>query len=535
MKSNNIVSKVIESCKNYSEKQAVIYLNGGIFFKSHFEKITYKKLYKDVIYTSEKLKSLGFKKGDRILVFVPMSYELYVIALAILYIGAVLVFIDAWSDKNRLSMACSIVKPVGFIGTLKAQLLRISSAIRKIPIKIISTSLIPNSSPDINELIIKTPEPVSKEDEAIVTFTTGSTGAPKAAKRTHGFLLNQRSALIEHMPLGQDDINLATLPIFVLNNMSLGITTVLPDFNPAKPADFDPEKMVHQINTLNITSSIGSPAFFENIANYLVNTNISTSFKHIYTGGAPIFKPLAVKLKQAFPETNVHVVYGATEVEPVSSIPLDDYIKQNHKSGLPVGKKVDSLKVKIIQPCDEPIVISDNISLENYEINDDSPGEIIVSGDHVLKEYIGSPHEFQKNKILSQGELWHRTGDAGRIDSNGNIFLYGRVKNRFLNINKKYVFALTIEQELLTIDKIVFSSIFNVNERIYIALETEAALSKFEENKIIEQVKRMFEELDIYEIVFLKSIPRDPRHNSKVNYEKLVKLFTNTKLTENSI
>ncbi|KPA16319.1 peptide synthase [Candidatus Magnetomorum sp. HK-1] len=525
MESNNIVSKVIEICQKFPEKKAIIYQNDQFFFKTHYEKVTYRQLYIDVIDTAKRLKKYGFKQGDRILVFVPMSYELYVIALAILYIGAVLVFVDAWSNKNRLSMACDIVKPVGFIGTLKAQILRLSGAIRKIPIKVISNSLVSNSQEVIDQLRTGTPENVSLENEAIVTFTTGSTGAPKAAKRTHGFLLSQRKALMAHMSLQDNDVDLATLPIFVLNNMSLGVTTVLPNFNPAKPSDFDPKKLLEQINTLNITSSIGSPAFFENLANYLVKTKTPSSFKTIYTGGAPIFKPLAIKLRQAFPKTDVHVVYGATEVEPVSSISLDDYIQQDHSSGLPVGKKVDSLKIKIIKPSNEPIIINDNESIQKYEVSDDEVGEILVSGDHVLKEYIGSPLEFKKNKIVCDGELWHRTGDAGRIDSKGFIYLHGRVKNRFLNVHKKNVFALPIEQELLNIDKIEFSSIFSVKDKLYIALEPENTLSRLEKKNIISMIKDKFKDLNIDEIVFIDKIPRDPRHNSKANYEKLVELY----------
>jgi len=525
MESNNIVSKIIEICNKFPDKHAIIHQKDQFFFKAQFEKVTYKQLYSDVIDTAKRLKKNGLGKGDRILVFVPMSYELYVIALAILYIGAVLVFVDAWSNKNRLNMACDIVKPMGFIGTLKAQVLRIAGSIRKIPVKIISNTLVSSNRETLKVPNIDSPVDVSFEDEAIVTFTTGSTGAPKAAKRTHGFLFNQRKALIDHISLQDNDIDLPTLPIFVLNNMSLGVTTVLPVFNPAKPADFDTQKMVEQINTLNITSSTGSPAFFENLANYLIETKKHTSFKTIYTGGAPIFKPLAVKLRQAFPNTDIHVVYGATEVEPVSSIPIDEYIKMDHSSGLPLGKIVDSLKIKIIKPSSESIILNDNESIQEYEVNDDEVGEIIVSGDHVLQEYIGSPQEFKKNKIESDGDLWHRTGDAGRIDSNGFIYLHGRVKNRFLNVHQKNVFALPVEQELLTIDKIEFSSIFNVENQIYIALETEKELSKNEQIEIKTIVREKFKDLKIKKIVFLEKIPRDPRHNSKANYEQLAELY----------
>jgi acyl-CoA synthetase (AMP-forming)/AMP-acid ligase II len=521
MKSKNIVLKVIDYCQNHSNQLAMIINKKPFFGKSHYLRISYGKLYDDILFSAHQLKQNGFKKGDRILVFVPMSYELYVIALSILYIGAVLVFVDAWANKNRLAMACDIVQPVGFIGTLKAQLLRLSQSIRNIPIKIISNSLISSQIVSKNDAITSEAEYVGNENEAIVTFTTGSTGAPKAAKRTHGFLLSQRNALMEHMPLQKDEVNLVTLPIFVMNNLSMGIPSYLPDFNPAKPSDFDADSMITQINELNIASSIASPAFFENIANTILKTNQLTSFKTIYTGGAPVFKPLAIKLRKAFPKTDVHVVYGATEVEPVSSIPLDDYINLDHSAGLPLGKIVNGLQLKIIQPTSEPVQIKDNESLKDYEISNNEVGEIIVSGDHVLKEYIGSSLEFNKNKIVSENQLWHRTGDAGRIDAKGFVYLHGRIKNRFYTNQNKYLFSIPIEQDLLKIDGVLFSAIFETNEKIYIALEVDPSISSSKKTHIISQVNERIKEIQVHKILFLNNIPRDPRHNSKADYEKI--------------
>ena len=521
MESYHIISKFIDHAQNNPHKIALIHKKDLLFFKRPFENVTYHQLYCDMIWTAQKLKEQGIQKKDRILVFVPMSYDLYVIALAILHIGAVLVFVDAWSNLNRLSMACDIVKPVGFIGTVKAQILRLSSAIRQIPLKIISHTLLCHQQGMHQSIDSIPPEHVSADNEAIVTFTTGSTGAPKAAKRTHEFLYNQHLALNAHMPLVADDINLATLPIFVLNNLLIGITTVLPDFNPAKPSEFDPQTVVQQIIDLNVTSSIGSPSFFDYLANYILKTKKATPFKTIYTGGAPIFKPLAKKFRQAFPKADIHVVFGATEVEPVSSIPLDDYIQRDHQFGLPVGKKVHALNIKRIQPTDDEICIDDNHSLQDYEVTGDAVGEIIVSGNHVLKEYIGSPLMFKKNKIISNGQLWHRTGDAGRIDSEGMIYLYGRVKNRFLTKQNQYVFAIPIEQEILTIEAIEFTALFKANALVYVALESKTTLSENEKDQIRSKVKTIVQDLYIHDILFLKTIPRDPRHHSKANYEKL--------------
>ncbi|ETR71296.1 MAG: amp-dependent synthetase and ligase [Candidatus Magnetoglobus multicellularis str. Araruama] len=500
MKSDNIISKFVENARQHKDRVALCYRSG--FFRSRFQQVTYDQLLSDVNIAVHNLKKSGFEKNDRILVFVPMSYELYVLCLGILHMGAVLVFVDAWSNKNRLSMACDIVQPKGFIGTLKAQLLRLSASIRQIPIKCISTQLLSTQPHQtINEI---NPAETTEEDEAIVTFTTGSTGAPKAAKRTHGFLLAQHHALHAHMPIPENDINLATLPIFVLNNLTMKSTTVLPDFNPARPSDFNAKNVVDQIIDLKVTSSIGSPAFFDHLANYILETNTFTSFKTIYTGGAPIFKPMAQKFRQAFPQTDIHVVYGATEVEPVSSIPLDDYIKQDHRFGLPVGKHISSLKVKVIKPSDNALILDDTQRLESLEVNDNEVGEIIVSGDHVLKEYIGSEAMFNQNKIVCNNVLWHRTGDAGRMDTNGHLYLYGRVKNRFLTQDGHPVFSIPIEQAMIQVSKISFAAMFMAQNNLYVALEPEKPLSASEKDDILLEVKKIVKDLQVKEILFMK-------------------------------
>src|SRR5262249_39755270 len=110
--------------------------------------------------------------------------------------------------------------------------------------------------------------PVAASDAALVTFTTGSTGTPKAAVRSHAFLWAQHLALQDHLRLPQDDVDLPTLPGFVLNNLAVGCTTVLPDFDPRRPADIDPAAIHRQMTAERVTTTGGSPAFYERLATW---------------------------------------------------------------------------------------------------------------------------------------------------------------------------------------------------------------------------------------------------------------------------
>ena len=127
---NNIVEILFENAEKHPEKLAIIHKQ---------EKVTYKKLAQDVKEYAQYFLSKGIKKGDNVLIFVPMTIELYKILSAIFYIGATAVFVDAWADKNRLDQALTIVPCKAFIACPKAFILKlISKKVRDVGINIIS-------------------------------------------------------------------------------------------------------------------------------------------------------------------------------------------------------------------------------------------------------------------------------------------------------------------------------------------------------------------------------------------------------------
>ena len=135
-----------------------------------------------------------------------MGIDLYKIVLALFKIGATAVFLDEWVNKSRMELCCEVAQCNAFIGIFKARVLSIfSTELRKIPIKL--GTQIPASKPA--QTIIGE---VNLTDIALITFTTGTTGKPKAAKRTHEFLQEQFNALTDKMQPQADDVVLTMLP-----------------------------------------------------------------------------------------------------------------------------------------------------------------------------------------------------------------------------------------------------------------------------------------------------------------------------------
>lgn len=508
----NIIELVLQNSIKYPDKEAIIH---------HSRSINYKSLIEETKLTATYLNEKGLQKGVKILIFVPMSIQLYKILLATFYIGATAVFLDAWSNKKRLEQAVKIADCKAFIGIPKAHLLRLTSKeIQKIPVKIIT---------GLNKLKPINPNPISTSitdpsDIALITFTTGSTEEPKAAKRTHSFLFNQNKVLKEHLNPQQEDIELTTLPIFVLNNLANGITSVIPNFNPIKPEKIKPAKIINEINKYKITTSVGSPVFYDRLGTYCIENNIMlNNLTHIFLGGAPVFPALANKLLQAFPQTKIEIVYGSTEAEPISAIDaktLADTTIKTINTGLLAGKPINQIDLKIIKITNAPIIVNTIKDFNALEVPQGEVGEICVTGDHVLKEYYNSPKTQKANKIYTQDTIWHRTGDAGYIAPDGNLFLMGRKNNTYV-LNNKNHFVFPIEDMLQNIPSITMGTLLQVKDKLYIIIET----NKHNHS----QIKKRISELQIPydEIKYINKIPRDPRHNSKIDYTKL-KTIINT-------
>ena len=472
------------------------------------------------------LSQSGLRAGDAVLVFQPMSADLYIALLAIFRLKLVAVFIDPSAGIGHINRCCELIPPKALIASPKAHLLQLrSAALRQIPIKF-STGLRLPGTQSWNRwqrcAAKKDIAPCKHSTPALITFTSGSTGEPKVAVRTHGFLLDQHRVLAKELNLTHEDKVLSTLPIFVLSHLGSGVTSLMPDADLRRPGFIKVGPIIRQIQIDKVTHIEASPAFFECITSHCRKHRITLpGLKKILTGGGPVFPCLLDRLRHLAPNAQIVAVYGSTEAEPIAQIPktsIDDkdILAMTSGKGLLAGPPIKDIHLRIIPDrWGSPIAPLSRSQFEALCLPPGKVGEIVVSGDHVLPGYWKGRGNSETKFTVCEA-IWHRTGDAGYLDNKGRLWLLGRCIARIEDpCGILYPFA--VESAVSEYPNIRRSACIAYNNQRILAVELEDT----DGSNHIAALKTKLSWAIIDRVEVLKRIPVDPRHNAKIDYPAL--------------
>ncbi|MBK8725516.1 MAG: AMP-binding protein [Holophagaceae bacterium] len=470
------------------------------------------------------LRGQGLGAGDPVLIFVPMGLDLYEVLLSVLRIGAVAVFLDPSAGKEHVAKCCARIPPKGYLGTPKAQVLRWwVPALRKIPRRIVTARYWPFAIPfGSGEGQDDHLETRADGDAALITFTSGSTGEPKAAVRSHGFLLTQHEVLARTLQHAPGLLDLATLPVFVLANLASGQGTLIPDADLRSPGRIAPGPVLDEIREHRPATCAASPAFFERLAEGAEARGQSLdTFRALYTGGAPVFPGLLKRLQLLAPQAEVVAVYGSTEAEPIAEMPFSEMSEADLAAmaagrGLLAGPPVEpEIRLRIIKDAwGTPLGSMDAAGFDALRCPAGEVGEIVVAGGHVLKGYLEGRGD-EETKFKVDGEVWHRTGDAGRLDGQGRVWLLGRCSARIRD-PKGELFPFAVETAALQVPGVRRAALAAHKGRRVLVVEGAAEPGAV-------QAGLAWAGLDAVHTV--KRIPLDRRHNAKVDYPGLLTLL----------
>ncbi|HBF43548.1 MAG TPA: hypothetical protein DDW42_07975 [Desulfobacteraceae bacterium] len=530
----NVIRYLKKTAGEFPDRKAIITRQ-----RKKVHSITFQSLWDQADAFSMALKENYIYPGDRIILMIPMSVELYITLLGVIKMGGVAVFVDPWVSHKQIASFCSFAEPRGYIGIGKSHLLRLlEKKLLSIPLTI-TTGLRLFRFPakfSFNAMLNKKGAgdifAAKMDDPALITFTSGSSGIPKGANRTHGFLSSQYLALNHEFLYDTKDIDMPMFPVFALNNIADGRTSVIPDMDFRSVSSINAEVIYDQIIKNQVTTSTASPPFFDRLAELVIKKCIGKfPIRRILTGGAPVSDVQLQKWRKAFPDTEIEIVYGSTEAEPVSHISLEKRFEitgQNNgeNKGYCTGIPTSFLESKIIRIVKGPVEFKG--SWNELELKPGEIGELVVSGNHVCKDYYNNPEAVRESKIIaSNGIVWHRMGDTGFFDEHNNFWMAGRVHSTIIR-NKEIFHAQLVEQaasELFDrMDQVAAVGIPDpeTGERLILVIYT--AQNYLKKDDIMQKIMGAGYEIDDV-ILTKKPLPVDPRHNSKIDYQELRSLI----------
>ena len=535
----NVSSYLKRMAKIEPNKKAVVYPEGRKKYgRRAYSHLTFLQLHQESDCLAHGLEKAGITRGIRTILMVKPSPEFFVIIFALFKTGAVPVVVDPGMGIRRMISCFKESRPEAFIGIPPAHVLRTiyPKFFNTVNVWITVGRRWFWRGLTLNQVRRMPWEPYStaktrQADTAAILFTTGSTGPAKGAVYTHGNFDAQLHHIKSHLGISMDEIDLSTFPLFALFWPALGITSVIPDMDPTKPALVNPEKIIEAIRSQEVTSMFASPALLKRVGEFGKQKGIKLpSLRRVISAGAPVSPSIIEQFTSMLcGDAEIHTPYGATEAVPVISISSNEILSETRNLseqgyGFCIGRPINDLEVRIIKINDDPIKEwSEDFVVENDEI-----GEITVKGDLVTRQYFERPEADTLSKIKDGNTIWHRMGDLGWVDSKGRIWFCGRKSHR-VTTETGTLFTIQCEAIFNNHPQVFRSALVGIGppheQKPVICIELEhdnVAYNKDQiKNELLELAQHNELTKDIKIILFHNSFPVDIRHNSKIFREKL--------------
>jgi len=508
----------------------------------HPETITFRKMDQLVDQICHGLSQQGFKKGTRTVMLVKTNPDFFLLTFALLRVGCVPVFIDPGVGRKVMRNSLAGVEAEAFIGSPMAHVFRLLYR-RKFQhlrhVVSVGHSWIRGGTDYLS--LFKTglgsfePAPVRLDETGGIFFTSGSTGPPKGVIYQNRMFHAQIDYFRTHYHWNPGDIDLCTFPLIGLFSLCLGVSVVIADMNPSKPAALNPEKIWANLEDFQCTHMFGSPMVLRKLADYgIKNGKRLDHLNRIVTAGAPAPPELLVQMKSLIRENaKIHTPYGATEALPVTDARFSELMGLEQfdvfRSDICVGKPLPGMNIRIIGITEKAIPFMNEAKL----VQGDQVGEIVVQGPVVTQGYLNNPEADEKSKIVDHsGNIWHRMGDLGRLDDEGRLWFYGR-KNHRVVTEGSTLFTIPCEAVFNKHPRIIRSALVGIKGSIsgsaipVICLQVNRTDYWLRRRRIRKEMGTLASSdilvSEVKTFLFRTSFPVDPRHNAKIFREKLSK------------
>lgn len=392
---------------------------------------------------------LGVKQGDRVALAMRNYPEWITAFVAITSVGGVAVPLNAWWERDELLFGIEDSGAVAvFIDSQRLDRLG-DAEIRARVIAVRPEGDLPEGVTSLGEMLpaeASMPDvEIGPEDNITILYTSGTTGRPKGAVSTHRAILSALMAfggraavhgLVE--PPTESPSEDAPTPAFVLAVPLFHVTGLVPVLlgsflggaRLVMMYRWDPERALELIERERVTSFVGVPTMaFDMIESPSFRSRDTSSLLSVGGGGAPMPPELVKRIDDSFPKGRPGLGYGMTETNAYGPQNAgDDFV--SHPTS--TGRALPIIEMRTTDPEGE--------TLPSGEL-----GELWFKGPNLISGYWNRPEATAETIV----DGWLRTGDIGRIDDEGYVYVVDRAKDMVLRGGEN-VYCAEVEAAIYT-------------------------------------------------------------------------------------
>ncbi len=294
---------------------------------------------------------------------------------------------------------------------------------------------------DEYESLLAAAEPVRADvevdagDTALVIYSSGTTGRPKGVLLSQRVLVNHAANLAPAFPFAEGDANLVAMPLFHVGGIGyavFGIGAGVPTIVTREP---DSASLIGAVRAGATHAFLVPPL----IARLLVDGEGAIAaiarLRYLAYGAAPMPSPLLQQALATWPETNVVQVYGQTELcGAVTALSDADHRDASRPDvRLSAGQALPGCEIRVVDPE------------TGSDLRAGEPGEIWVRSNQTMSGYLNRPEATAETITVDE---WVRTGDIGRLDADGYVYIEDRIKDMIITGGEN-VYGPEVESVLL--------------------------------------------------------------------------------------
>lgn len=420
----------------------------AIIFKG--EEISFSKLREQTLKLANALAALGIEKGDKAAIWLPNCPEYVYSYLACFCLGAVAVPLDFMLKEDELISCLEHSEAKLLIAKVKQEvsLAGIRKAVPSLRTVLLCEGELEGAylyKEVMGRAAARVPSvTIHDHDPALIMYTSGTTGMPKGILLNYKHLEGSPEAMKYFVDLTDQDVKLAAIPlshiggfIYIQNCLHFGITVILME-------RFHPFEFLQLVSQYQVTCFHIVPPMYNAILTLkqIENFNLS-SLRWCVVFGAPSSPEIMARFHHYCPNAKLLNGWGMTETCPPNTVtPLDS---DNIQS---VGKPAPHCEIKIFDEEDQEVPVG-------------GIGEIVIRGWIVMDSYYKDPEATAAVKRHG----WLHTGDLGRFDKEGFLYIVGR-KKEMIKVAGQIVYAPEVEAALYKHGDVAEAAVVGLSDKM---------------------------------------------------------------------